>query len=209
MADSQRSPGRPVGGRAFDRDDVVQAALEAMAVGGYPALSMRGVARSIGASLATVQRHFATKDELWRAAVEAFFGGFALPTEITSERVLYDSIVMLLERGESHAGMIMQALSDRSAGSTERFAHIADQLRARHEVIHAALTDAQDHGVIRRVDAGALLLLLNVGLAAVASSSHAARELYGFELDDAADRRRLADSLVDIIGLGLAPRPDD
>ena len=65
-----RKRGRPKGSGKVDPQRIVDAALDALADGGYPALTMRGVSRSVGVSLATLQHHFPTKDALWRAAVD-------------------------------------------------------------------------------------------------------------------------------------------
>ena len=64
----------------------------------------------------------------------------------------------------------------------------------------------KDAGVMRNVDAPALLMLLNLGVGAISGASTAAREVYGFDLDDPADRSRLAQALTDILRLGLVAR---
>lgn len=188
------------------RSDIVGAALAAIADGGYAGLTMRGVARSIGASLATVQRHFATKDELWRGAVDTFLDGFEPPALAGSTDSLVRGIEELLGRGSKHPGLITALLSDRAPGYDERFAYIAGRLAHRQAGPLAAIADLQQAGKVRDVDARALLLLLTVGVGAIASASIATDRLYGFDLDDPGDRRRLATALADILDHGLTKR---
>lgn len=167
---------------------------------------MRGVARSIGASLATVQRHFATKDDLWRAAADAFLDGFATRDGPLSDGPLVQGIAGILDRGSAHPGLITALLCDQAPGHLERFAYIAQSLAARHEATLSTITDLQGDGVVRGVDASALILLLNVGVGAIASAPTATREIYGFNLEDPEQRLRLARALADIPYSGLAQR---
>ena len=53
------------------------------------------------------------------------------------------------------------------------------------------------------IDPDALLLLLNVGVGAIASAPSAAHEIYGFDLEDPSDRERLAAALGAILRSGL------
>jgi AcrR family transcriptional regulator len=204
--EAKRPPGRPQGGRAFERSDIIEAALESIANGGYSGLTMRGVARSIGASLATVQRHFATRDDLWRGAADAFLDGFTTRDGPRSGPPLAQGIADILDRGSAHPGLITSILCDQAPGHLEGFAYIAQFLVERHEATLSTITGLQDDGVVREVDASALVLLLNVGIGAIASAPTATREIYGFNLEDPEQRVRLADALADILYSGLAHR---
>ena len=68
-SDSQGFFELSLGAGDIEFDPITETALDALADGGFPALTMRGVARTLGVSLATLQHHFPTKDALWRAAV--------------------------------------------------------------------------------------------------------------------------------------------
>ena len=52
------------------RERIVEVALEAFSTRWYDEVTLRGVARDAGVALQTVRNHFASKDELFRAAVE-------------------------------------------------------------------------------------------------------------------------------------------
>lgn len=203
MANAARPRGRPKGGRVFDESDILDAALDVLADGGYAALSMRGVARAMGASLATVQRHFATKDDLWRGAVDAFLATAELPSFDGSEDPLRAGVAQMLELGSQRPGLVTAILCDRAPGHSERFAHIADRLAERYRIVHATISTSKEMGTLRAFDAHALLLLMNVGIGAIASAPAAARDIYGFDLEDPAERDRLAGALADIVRSGL------
>lgn len=202
MPEQKRPPGRPKGGSVFDRSQIIDAALEALASGGYAALTMRGVARSIGASHATVQRHFATKDELWRGAIDAFLASFEAPVELSSTAALRDGIEEILTRGSVRPGLMTSWLHDRSPGHGERFDYLAKRLVERHQALYEIITRWQEAGSLRQFDAGALLLLLNIGVGAIASAPTATREIYGFDLDMPDDRARLADAISELLVVG-------
>lgn len=50
--------------------EILQTAVEMIAVGGYSSLTMRALARACGIKLGTLQFHFRTSDELLRAVVD-------------------------------------------------------------------------------------------------------------------------------------------
>ena len=62
------------------RERIVEVALEAFSNHWYEDVTIRGVARDAGVALQTVRNHFASKDELFRAALER------LDAEIRSTR---------------------------------------------------------------------------------------------------------------------------
>src|SRR5437868_97490 len=68
----QRKPrraGRPDarGGAVLSADAIIEAALEAFALTGYEAMSVRELTRKLGVSHNLVHHYFRSKAELWRA----------------------------------------------------------------------------------------------------------------------------------------------
>lgn len=63
----------------LSREVVVTAAAEQLAAGGLPAVSMRRVARSLGADPAALYRYVDGKDDLLAALVDRLFADFPLP----------------------------------------------------------------------------------------------------------------------------------
>lgn len=63
--------------RAERREAVLRAATRAFAAGGYAATSMEEVARAAGITPLIVYRHFASKEDLYRAVLERVSGALA------------------------------------------------------------------------------------------------------------------------------------
>ena len=71
--DTRRKPGRPLKSDANSPAEIKRAALAIFAREGFRAASIVEIAKSAGVAKPLVHYHFASKDELWRAAVgEAF-----------------------------------------------------------------------------------------------------------------------------------------
>ncbi|MEL6891365.1 MAG: TetR/AcrR family transcriptional regulator, partial [Actinomycetota bacterium] len=188
---------------ASDPDQIADAALDAIASGGYEALSMRGVARTVGVSLATVQRNFPSKDELWRAAVDRFFEKMTDHVGDIEDRPLVAVIERLLDRSAGHPGLVARLAVDSAPGHQDRHRYIARRIADRHERAAAVIAERQQLGVGRKVDPAAVVLLVSVGIGAIASAPGVVREIYGYELEDPDDRARLAAALADVLGYGL------
>ncbi len=202
----RRGRGRPKGTGKVDPTKIVDAALDALATDGYRALTMRGVARTLGVSLATLQHYFPTKDALWRAAVDHL-------TEDAIERRshpdlndLTGRIATFLEPGAGRAGLLPTLLSDRSAGSAERIGYIAERFAAGLMEPRARLRALEAEGVIRHFDERALFALVMIGIGSIAGAPEAVKSIYGFDLDTEQGRNELASGLADIIGLGVLRR---
>jgi len=150
-----------------------------------------------------VQRHFATKDDLWRGAVDASTTSFPTADDLDPQDPMGDGIAVLLRKASVRPGLMTAILCDRAPGHAERFAYISDRLSARHEALRSMIADLQNAGEFRDFDASALLILLNVGIGSIASAPAAARDIYGFDLEDAVERDRLAVALTDILRSGL------
>lgn len=68
---TRRRPGRPASDeRVATRNQILEAALQAFAVHGFEATSLRALSRDLGGSHGLVHHHFGTKDALWEAAVD-------------------------------------------------------------------------------------------------------------------------------------------
>lgn len=202
----RRGRGRPKGTGKVDPSDIVDAALDALADGGFRALTMRGVARTLGVSLATLQHHYPTKDALWRAAVDHL-------TEDAIERRshleltdLAGKIETFLGPGSGRPGLLPALLSDRSTGSPERIGYIAERFAAALVEPSARLRTLEVEGVTRRFDERALFALITIGVGSIAGAPDAVKSIYGYDLDTEQGRTELASGLADIIGLGVLRR---
>ena len=199
----KRGRGRPRTTDAVNPTDILEAAIDAVSHGGYDALSMRGVARSLGVSLATVQHHVGTKAGLYRAVVDYALAEADYQRSLAPTRDLRQRIRNALDASSARPGLLAAFLGDRSAGHEDRLAHVARRFRELFDDPAEIVADLQAGHRGRPVDAEAVLILLTIGITSLAGAPEAVRSIYGVDLADADDRRRLADGLADVLGNGL------
>jgi AcrR family transcriptional regulator len=203
---SVRRRGRPKGTGKVDPDAIVDAALDALADGGYPALTMRGVARTLGVSLATVQHHYPTKDALWRAAVDHLTNDAIERRSHVDPSDLAGKIATFLEPGSGRPGLLPALLSDRAPGSAQRIGYIAHRFSAALVEPSERLRALEADGTTRHVDHRALFALISIGIGSIPGAAAAVDSIYGFDLTTEHGRADLAAGLADIIGLGILRR---
>ncbi|NNF69317.1 MAG: TetR/AcrR family transcriptional regulator [Acidimicrobiia bacterium] len=203
----RRRPGRPRGTGAIDRSDLLEAAITAFADGGYDGLSMRAVARSLGVTLGTIQHHFGTKAELYRAAVDHTLADAARQRALQPRRDLKQRIQNLLDVSSARPGVLAAFLGDRAPGHEERLAYFAQRFNELFPEAAETLAELQAGEVGRRIDPRALMVLLTIGISSIAGAPEAMRTIYGIDLTDADERNQLADALTDIIGNGVFETP--
>ena len=205
----RRRPGRPrsADGPAVTRDAIVDTALRATAANGCQGLALRQVARELDVSLATVQRHFATKDELWRACVDTVM---SQPIDVDGadglEAELHTYLLALIERATVSPAVTAAMWNDPEPGGDERIAYLVDKVRPRYDGYRDALEAAMTAGDIRNVEPGVVLALVGLGITSMASAPAPLRLLFGIDLDDQGQRDALASSLADVLLHGILPR---
>jgi len=160
----RRGRGRPRGTGNVDVSAIVDAALDALADGGYRALTMRGVARTLGVSLATVQHHFPTKDALWSAAIDHLTDDAIERRSHVEVSDLAGKIATFFEPGAGRLGLLPALLSDRSAGSEERIAYITERFGTALAEPRERLRVLEGDGAIRRIDEQAFFALVTIGI---------------------------------------------
>ncbi|MEM9513887.1 MAG: TetR/AcrR family transcriptional regulator [Actinomycetota bacterium] len=202
----RRGRGRPRGTGKVGRADIVAGAVDALANGGYRALSMRGVARQLGVSLSSVQHHFPTKDDLWRAAVDRLTDEAIERRRHDDLRNLQGSIAAALKEQASRPGLIAALLTDTDVGSEERIAYLASCFTRMLAEPTTHLRALQRSGVVRPVDTSAFFALMTIGMGAIAGAGHAFEAIYGFDVTTDVGRDLLATELADILSLGLRER---
>jgi AcrR family transcriptional regulator len=190
------------------RDAIVGTALRAITANGCHGLALRRVAREVGVSLATVQRHFATRDELWRACVDAVLTEPDPPDDGSGvEAELQSYLRAMIERATLSPSATAAMWNDSGPGSDERIAYLVDKVRPRYQVHRQKLAAAMDAGEIRAVDPGAVLALVGLGITSMASAPVALRQLFGIDLGDPGDRDALAAALADVLLHGMSAMP--
>ncbi len=213
--DSQRGQGRPSGkdGPVVSREDLLAAAMQLIAVNGFDGTSVRGLAKEVGVTHGTVQHHFPTKDDLWRAIVdEVLVPELSELRETRDESAPVDARVgailgARIRAAASRPGLPGTVLLDASEGGRERLAYLAAALEPFQSSRGGAM-DAAASGRLRSVDPAALRALIGIGLPLLASAHEALRIMLGIDLDDAEQREAFADGLTDILLHGILPRGD-
>ena len=204
-----RGRGRPskTEGPVTSRQELLGVAARVIGRDGLAKASMRGIARESGVSLGALQNHFPTRETVWKAIIDELItpteerfqelsGPEAMVTEVVRHR---------LASAVRHPGFAGRVLTDGSAEGGVVLDYLVKATNAGQEVRRELLEQAMAAGVLRRVDADALLAVLGVALPALASSKNALHRLLNIDLNDDADRERLTLALSDILLHGLLP----
>jgi len=221
----QRSPGvrrrgrpRLVDGPAVTEAAIIATALRSVQANGPAGLALRDVARRLGVSLPTVQRHFATKDQLWRACVDAAVEAVepelgateaaAAAGSSTPREALARHLRSQVERATRFPGLTAAMSNVTGPQEDEGLAYLVRRSRPVIDRSAALLRKAAARGTMRPVDVAAFLALVGLGLSSVASSRQGLRMLFDIDLDDPDAARGYVDALSDILLYGLLPRDD-
>ncbi|MEM8620558.1 MAG: TetR/AcrR family transcriptional regulator [Actinomycetota bacterium] len=206
MDEPRRPRGRPKGTGKVHPDDIIAAAVDALATGGYKALSMRGIARTLGVSLSTVQHHYPTKDALWRAAVDRLAATTIDRQRSTDLHDVAGSIATELEKHRHQPGLVMALLSDTDEGSSERIDYLAKRFSTMLARPAQELDELEQQGLMRPVNADALFALMAIGIGAIAGAAPSLEVIFGYDVTTDTGRKEFANDLADILVLGLRPR---
>ena len=208
------APGRRRGrprleeGPAVTADAIVGTGLDAIQANGWSGLALRDVARRLGVSLPAVQRHFPTKDDLWRACIDRLVA-VRFAARLDGERSdrpadrLLAALRSQFERSGVDPGLTAAMLQDRSEGAEARIAYLCEAIRPIVEDGRSRLREAIAAGAMRAVDVDVVLAVLGIGLSSLASAGPALERLFGIDLTDVSQRERFATTIADILIFGL------
>jgi AcrR family transcriptional regulator len=192
------------------RDELVSVAARVIGELGYDGASMRRIASDAGVSLGTLQHHFKTKDQLWKALVDEVLVPKVVqgaPTPVDGfGSILSVAIGTRLKGAVMHPGLSGVLLTDNSPGGEERLRYFAEATSAVRERDRAFLGLLQKHGQLRQIDVDAFFVTVGIALACISSAKGASRHLVGIDLDDEAQRDRLVDGITDLLLNGVLPR---
>ncbi|MCP4503020.1 MAG: TetR/AcrR family transcriptional regulator [Deltaproteobacteria bacterium] len=209
-----RRRGRPrtSEGPAVSRSNLLQIAARAIGGHGFDRTSIRSIAKEAGVSMRTVQHHFPSKDDLWRALVDDVI----VPRVATP---LSDDATKLPDTVEAEVGLRIQEAIENPGLSAAVLTDPSDGGRDRLEYLSAATAETQrenlltlaahmDAGALRSMDPRSLAVAISIGLACISSAKTAIDVLYDVDLEDADQRNALTKDITDLLLYGLLPRKD-
>lgn len=205
--------GRPRGrprkelGPAVTREAIINEALRAVIERGTAGLNLRQISRALGVGLSSIQRHFPTKDALWRAAVDTVLDRTDDPPRLVEtpdpRATMYEILRKQMLRAAHVPGLTSATWNDQEEGAKERLEYLIERSKPRFDEIAKRVTTSQQLGLLREFDVPIFLALVSIGVSSVASSRAAMQGLYGLDLDDEATVDRFAAGLADILLYGV------
>lgn len=214
-APPSRRRGRPrrADGPATTAEAILDAALESVRNHGMRGLALREVARRLGVSLPTVQKHFPTRNDLWRACVDRITTERLTELEALPAAVPGAGLTELLRRRLEEVpftlGLTAAMWHDPEDGAQERLDYLAEKATPVIEHSQRQIEALTAAGVVRPVDAGVVTALVALGLGSLANADEALRRLFGIDLDDPAARERFVAAISDVLLNGLLVERQD
>lgn len=177
---------------------------------GMAGFALRDVARRLGVSLPTLQQHFPTKDDLYRAVIDEMLAN----VPVTPDSGLADSpdnvapllsnmIRHLIGRTITYPRATAAMWNDDEPGSEERLRYLFERVAPRAEVARRNIEAAIAVGVFRPIEPEVFMALISLGISSIASSRYPLMKMFGIDLDDEAHQRHLVNSLTDILLYGI------
>ena len=132
------------------------AAIEAFASDGFEGASTRQIAKLAGENQGLITYHFGSKENLWRAAVDALFGGFRAELESRME-VLADAeirtrirlLIYFFVRYSARHPEQMRLMVQEGKADSERTEWLVDRhLKPMYAYFSAQVCEAQAAGVL-------------------------------------------------------------
>jgi TetR/AcrR family transcriptional regulator len=213
---SSNKPSRPRGrpptsqGPAVTRKELLEIAAQAIGARGFDRASIRAIADAAGVSNRTVQHHFPTKDDLWRALVDEVVVPelakrlSAEPSDVPA--TVEDEVGKRIERSITRPGLSAAIVTDPTEGARGRLEYLASAITETRGHNVETLRALMEVGALRQMDPRSLLITMSIGLTCISSAKTAIDVLYGVDLDDPAQRSGLTQDITELLLYGLLPR---
>lgn len=209
-----RRRGRPrlSDGPAATRENIVREALVSLTGSGVAGLVLRDVARRLGVSLPTIQRHFTTKDDLWRACVDSIIDELPIRVDLDPGEVndLDEQVTLfvrqLIRRTALYPYATAAMWNDAEPGSEERLAYLASRMVPRVEVARNRFSVAAGLGIFRDIDPNVFFALVALGVSSLGRSKYPLQQLFGVDIENEIVRDTFSNALADLLLNGLLPR---
>ena len=153
------------------RQKLIAAGLHEFASHGYEPTKLKAIAARAGLTVAVVEYHFPSKDELWRASAEKIFGEFlttfgtmfettaGLTARVRAEALVTEAVVFFAQHPEFHRFMTGETNSERADWLAET------HLKPLHQVFDSVMADL-DSNIADDVPDRTHLFYMFVGAAA-------------------------------------------
>ena len=218
---SQRGRGRPSRdvGRVLEREQLIKTAATHFAHFGYVGTSLRALANELGVSLAAIQYHTATKEELLYAVIDEevvpqirssrdtarAIGENFNPSSLKDPKTLEVATQIVSKRltSISTSAVIAGVLKDNSKGSNERREYALKAMQAQREASMEALDTYRRIGAMREIS-NAMWTLISMVIVPAIGSALPVLETYGITgitVDE------LLREFAEVLTAGLATRP--
>lgn len=207
----KRRKGRPKlsDGPVVTREELLVLFAKAMGKSGPARVSMRGVARDAGISLATLQNHFKTKPLLIKAVLDELISPAENRPRANSTDVaafLRGVVHERLEGAARYPGLTAWLLINGLADQGELLEHLANTTEEIRRGDVARIKASMEAGLLQKHDVHAVVVLLGIALPLLSSATDAIARLVGPDLEKEPDRHKLADAIADVLLYGLLPR---
>lgn len=189
------------------RQRIVAAALELFAERSFEGASTRDIAALAGVSQPSLSYHFASKDDLWRAAVDGIFAELAatlgarleglrgVDDVTTSKLVIRDFIAFSARRPELH-----RIITQESKREGERIDWMVDtHIRPLYEATTAMFEQLADAGAVPAIAPAHLYYLLTGAGPTIFQLAPECRRLTGMDPTDPAVVEAHADAVITLL----------
>lgn len=196
------------------RNDILEAALSAFADRGYAGATTAAIARAAGVTQPLVHHHFGSKEGLWQAVIEQVFGELeealvaartasaALGPEDRLRQLLRTFIVFSRQRPQ-----IGRLIRIESAAPGPAYDAVYDNgLSGMSGLFRDELERAVQAGVLRAVDPAVAYCLVVGACTQPFTEPETVRRTFGVHVADEAFLQAYADTVIDVVLAGLAPR---
>lgn len=220
-SNSHRGRGRPRRdvGRVLPREQLIKTAALHFAHFGYVGTSLRTLANELGVSLAAIQYHTATKEELLYAVIDEevvpqisssrdtarSIGQNFEPSSLKDPKTLEIATQIVSKRLTSltTSAVIAGVLKDNSKGSQERRQYALKAMAAQREASMEALATYRRIGAMREIS-NAMWTLVSMVIVPAIGSALPVLETYGIS---GVSVDELLQEFAEVLTTGLAARP--